>query len=614
VAKPAVAQAYVQIVPTTDGITSSLNKEFAPAGEAAGKSFGGTFNGALKAAVVIGAAVLATKAVFDFGKASILAAEEIATSEARIDQINKSMGLFGDETDAVTKRLRNYAKENEQLLATDENVIMATQAKLLTFRELARSADEAGSSFDRATAASIDLAAAGFGSAESNAVQLGKALNDPIKGISALTRVGLSFTDAEKDKIRALQESGDLLGAQDIVLAAIEAQVGGTAAATANASDRMALAFGNIQESVGAALMPAFATLAETMIPIVEDLAPAMAEAVGALTPVLVKIAEALPEVINALLPLIPVFIDIIGLVLELAMELMPVFVEILNQVIPVVATLLPLFVQLLKDLFVPLVPVVLDLVKQLTPLIQRVLPILVDLALKLIPPLITILQELFIPLIPIIIKIIDAFLPLLEMVLPILLDLLTNFIIPTFIYLAELFSVIVVGAINFLSDTLDALMPVIEEVAKFFTDTWDGVSGFFKGLINGLIGMFEGFVNGIIGGVNAIIRALNTIQISIPDWVPGIGGKTFGINLPAISEMKIPRLAEGGFVDEATLAIVGEAGPEVVTPLREFERMTGLGESDGKTLNYYAAPNESLDSEAALFDAMRRARVVAQW
>jgi hypothetical protein len=614
VAKPAVAQAYVQIVPTTDGISRSLDKEFAPAGDQAGKTFSGAFNNTLKAAVVIGAAVVAGKALFNFGRDAVLAAENIRTSEARVDAVAKSMGIFGDDVSKVTDRLKAYADENERTLAVDENIIMLTQAKLLTFKELAASADEAGGAFDRATAASIDLAAAGFGSAESNAVQLGKALNDPIRGISALTRVGLTFTEEEKEKIRVLQESGDILGAQELVLAAIETQVGGTAAATANASDRMKLAFGEVQETIGAALMPAFAALGEAMIPLADELAPFLAEAVGALVPVLIKVAEALPVVINAMLPLVPVFIDLIGLVLELAVELMPIFVEIMNALIPVIVGLLPLFISLLKDLFVPLVPVVLDLVKQLTPLIQQVLPILIDLALKLIPPLITILQELFIPLIPIIIKIIDAFLPLLEMVLPILLDLLTNFIIPTFIYLAELFSVIVVGAINFLSDTLDALMPVIEEVAKFFTDTWDGVSGFFKGLINGLIGMFEGFVNGIIGGVNAIIRALNTIQISIPDWVPGIGGKTFGINLPAISEMKIPRLAEGGFVDEATLAIVGEAGPEVVTPLREFERMTGLGEGEGKTLNYYAAANESIDSEMALFDAMRRARVVAQW
>lgn len=72
--------------------------------------------------------------------------------------------------------------------------------------------------------------------------------------------------------------------------------------------------------------------------------------------------------------------------------------------------------------------------------------------------------------------------------------------------------------------------------------------------------------------------------------------------------------LAKGGYVDQPTPALVGEAGPEVVMPLDRFEKIMGIGETDGKTLNYYAAPNQSLDSEGELFKAMRRAKVVANW
>jgi hypothetical protein len=81
------------------------------------------------------------------------------------------------------------------------------QAKLLTFGELAKSADQAGGAFDRATKAAIDMGAAGFGTAEMNAVQLGKALNDPIKGVAALAKSGVTFTEQEKEKIKTLVES-----------------------------------------------------------------------------------------------------------------------------------------------------------------------------------------------------------------------------------------------------------------------------------------------------------------------------------------------------------------------------------------------------------------------
>jgi hypothetical protein len=611
-AKPSVAQAYVQIVPTTDGISKSLNKEFAPAGEEAGKSFSGSFNGVMKAAIVIGGAVLATKAVFDFGKASVLAAEELRTSEARLSQINQSMGLFGGETDTVTKRLRDYAKENELLLATDENVIMATQAKLLTFRELALSADTAGGAFDRATAASIDLAAAGFGSAETNAVQLGKALNDPIQGVSALRRVGLTFTDSELDKIRVLQESGDLLGAQEIVLAAIETQVQGTALATANASDQMKLAFGNIKEEVGTALMPAFAELTQAMLPIAAELAPLMAEAFGLLTPVLTDIAKQLPALLQSLFPLIPLFADIALLVVEIALELMPVFVEIINVLVEVLQELLPVFLDFLRQAIMPLIPLVVDLIRQFAPLISRVLPVLTTLLLALIPPLIEILTQLFIPLIPIVEKLIMAFLPLLDEILPILIGLL-EFVIPILLVIADIFAIVMVAAVQFLTEAIGDFSDFFGNFADNFNKTIEGVGDFFKGIINGMIGMFENFVNFIIGGVNGLIKALNRISFEIPAtaFTPAF---RFGLSLPELSQISIPRLAKGGYVDQATLAMVGEAGPEVVTPLKDFERMMNLGEGDGKTLNYYAAPNQSIDSEQALFQAMRRARVVAQW
>jgi hypothetical protein len=71
--------------------------------------------------------------------------------------------------------------------------------------------------------------------------------------------------------------------------------------------------------------------------------------------------------------------------------------------------------------------------------------------------------------------------------------------------------------------------------------------------------------------------------------------------------------MAKGGLVTSATRAIIGEAGPEVVIPLDRFESMMGMTQQ-GKAVNYYAAPNQSIDSEQDLFQAMRRAKVVAGW
>ena len=73
-------------------------------------------------------------------------------------------------------------------------------------------------------------------------------------------------------------------------------------------------------------------------------------------------------------------------------------------------------------------------------------------------------------------------------------------------------------------------------------------------------------------------------------------------------------KLARGGLVNRPIRALVGEAGPEVVTPLKDFERMIGTAPGSGNTINYYAAPNQSLDAEQALFTAIKRGKVIAGW
>jgi phage-related protein len=155
----------------------------------------------------------------------------------------------------------------------------------------------------------------------------------------------------------------------------------------------------------------------------------------------------------------------------------------------------------------------------------------------------------------------------------------------------------------------------IVNGFRTIFETVFNAIKGFFIGIVNGYIGIFERFINFVIDGVNGLINLLNKLQINIPA-TPFAEAFTIGLNLPNLNRLAIPRvaLAEGGFVDRPTNALIGEAGPEVVTPLADFERMLGLGEDNGKTLIYNAAPNTSLDSEQALFQAMRRAKVVAAW
>lgn len=208
-------------------------------------------------------------------------AEFAKQADDRLVAVAKSMGLFGTQAQFVTARLIKLADAQEYELGVTAETIKLTQAKLLTFKELAITADEVGGAFDRATVAAVDLAAAGFGEASQNATQLGKALNDPIKGITALARSGVTFTAQEKEKIKALVESGKMLEAQDTLLKAIETQVGGTAASTVTATFKIGAAFGHVRDVVGMLLLPLFEKLADFMVNKVVPYATKVEEAFG---------------------------------------------------------------------------------------------------------------------------------------------------------------------------------------------------------------------------------------------------------------------------------------------------------------------------------------------
>lgn len=285
----------VSIVGDARGLKSALGES-----ESRLSKFGGSAARFGKVAA-LGLAAGAAGAVV-VGKKLIDAGERMGTANARIQQINDSMGLFGKESQNVSNRLIKLAETQALATGVDQNSIKVTQAKLLTFKNLAKSADVAGGAFDRAQAAAVDMAAAGFGSAETNAVQLGKALEDPIKGITALSRNGITFNAEQKKVIKSLVESGQAGKAQALVLKAIETQVGGTAKATANGTDRMKVGFSQLTERVGAKLVPAVDKAANFFI---DKGIPALTKFGQALGPKLTPIIDRVRDALEAARPTI---------------------------------------------------------------------------------------------------------------------------------------------------------------------------------------------------------------------------------------------------------------------------------------------------------------------
>ena len=194
------------------------------------------------------------------------AGESASTAAGRIEHVAGNLGKFGGEHTVVADRM----VENAQRMAGETGVspiaIQEAQAMLLTFDSLSDSAGEAGGTFDRVTQISMDLAAQGFGSVDQNARMLGRALEDPERGMTRLERMGVILNDTQKEQVTAMMEAGDAAGAQAILLGQAESASEGTAAATADASDKMAVAWEVASQKLGEALLPAFERFTELAI------------------------------------------------------------------------------------------------------------------------------------------------------------------------------------------------------------------------------------------------------------------------------------------------------------------------------------------------------------
>ena len=124
----------------------------------------------------------------------------------------------------------------------------------------------------------------------------------------------------------------------------------------------------------------------------------------------------------------------------------------------------------------------------------------------------------------------------------------------------------------SYIKPILDDLKRAFSGLVDFITGVltgnwrkaWQGIVDVFGGVFGGIVDIAKSPLNAVISLVNSAISSLNRISVSIPSWVPGFGGKSFGISIP-----KIPMLARGGMIGSPTLAMIGEAGyNEAVVPL----------------------------------------------
>jgi phage-related protein len=165
------------------------------------------------------------------------------------------------------------------------------------------------------------------------------------------------------------------------------------------------------------------------------------------------------------------------------------------------------------------------------------------------------------------------------------------------------------------------AIPDAFTAVRNKLSSIWGGLKGIAQNAFGAIRGAVTGPINSVIGLINSAIGRINAIHVSIPGWVPGVGGKSFGVHLPTI-----PQLATGGLVmprSGGVPAILAEAGEaEAVLPLSTLDRLLSrtaaqarLGGGDGASAagfrieNYYAATTTSPQATADALMFLAKAR-----
>jgi len=558
--------------------TGDLQAGFRKA-QGATSSFGSRLKGIGKASLAaagtagIGALVATVKTGIDeFSEASKVSAQTAAA-------IKSTGGAAGVTAGDISKLAGSLMKKS----GVDDEAIQSGENLLLTFTNIRNEAGKGNDVFDQTTKAALDMSVALGTDMKSAAMQLGKALNDPVKGVTKLTRSGVTFTDQQKEQIAALQASGKTLEAQKIILAEVNKEFGGSAAAAGKTLpgqlNILKESFSNMAGELVGQLVPAFTALLGTFTGVLG---------------VLGQYKGVLPVIVIAMVGLGAAVVTVnaaiaawtaVTMIAQGAAKAWTAAQWLLNAalaanpiglVIVAVAALVAAFVIAYKtsDTFRAIVDRAFDAVLRAAQAVWSWLK-------SNWPTLLAVLTG------PIGIAVVtlarhwgdirDA----VSSAFSAIRNAVTDGVSDVKGFLNGLASWISAFAHGALSLALNAAGNVFDAIAGGARDAYESVQRNLNGIVNFIEGIAgkvssaaHSVANAIKGPINAVLSAWNSITLTIPRInIPKlkIGKKTFGgggFGGQSIGFPNVPLLAKGGIVTAPTLAMVGEAGPEAVIPL----------------------------------------------
>jgi hypothetical protein len=515
------------VKPDTKGFGAKLSEGIK--GESGGLGAVGAHLGGLLMAglgtvgIAVGVGEFIKKGVEEYSQADALNAQ----FAAGITSTNNAAGLTVKGMDELAASISGYSGQTYDSIGKTEQILQ-------TFTNLKNVGPN--KIFDDATTAAANMAAKLGGDASASAIQLGKALNDPVKGMTALRRVGVAFTQSQTDQVKAMVASGNVMGAQKIILGELNTEFGGAAKAAGETLpgeiNRSKVAFGELTKAVVSGVMP-------LVTPVIAGIADLMNKA----TPHI----DAFNEHVKASFDFLRGYITGTGsdadvgkwekpltMIANLAIAVGKAFKTGFDSLKPVFASVGQMFEQL-GPVFAPLVPQVLQLASAFSPvglIFHALLPVLPQLialvgglaaqlggqfasVLHVLIPVVTSIVSLltrdlagiFKQLMPIVAQIAQV----LGQVLGTVFKELTPVITMVGKFLGDLFPIIqpLIGVVmQLVAAVLPLLSPLLQLVGQILTP----LIGLFAQLLKPILDLVTSLVTLLMPVVTVLIQALATI------------------------------------------------------------------------------------------------------
>jgi hypothetical protein len=500
-------------------------------------------------------------------------------------QTNAVIKSTGGVANVSAKEVDDLATAIMKKTGIDDEAIASGENLLLTFTNIRDEVGKGNDIFTQATGIMTDMSVALGQDMKQSAIQLGKALNDPVKGVGALRRVGVSFTDAQKDQIKAMVAAGDTMGAQRVILAELRKEFGGSA------------------EAAGKTLPGQIAILRESFNnfagDIVAKLIPVLQEAVGWLREHWPEISEviktawerdirptvlAIGELIAAVVKLIVDNWETIGPVVKAFAAITEAQLKIIGNVIRLFAAILrgdwAAAWGALKGIAEGALGVVLAVVRLYAAVggaLYRAAGALGD---AIEQGVVAGLKGIGNAAWGVINNIWDA---------------ITNQTLAIVGWGKNVGAWIrggvvegITGIGNAAWGVVDNVWTVISGYAETITGWGKSIGGWIKsGVETGLKGIGQALAAMLKAGLNLVISAWN--RLGIPGFKVNMPRPIPDVSIPGIPFPNIPHLARGGIVTAPTLALIGESGPEAVVPLSggapSFDVRVFIGEQELRSM-----------------------------